>query len=225
MKDELLDRIDKYLREEMSPQERSDFEKEIGSDPELRKEIDLNRDIIRALASRQEKLDFMNTWKAHSERSTRRLYLSMGVVGFAASLLIGIWVIKPQFSSRNPDITLEYGQGSMIFRGGSSSDEVNDLLRSGGYERALAVIDSLEISYKEPASEYIPFDSLSEEMLYRREVERLALYYLKWQRIQALIGLRKYDEALDLLGEFRKEKGELQEKADSVWSEIKHVGK
>lgn len=63
MDERINDKIDRYLRKEMSSEETLLFEQEILNDEELRKEVEVSILIRKSLAGRAEKLRTMNRWK------------------------------------------------------------------------------------------------------------------------------------------------------------------
>lgn len=63
MNDSIQDRIDRYLRKEMTPEESLNFEQDTLNNDELRKELGLTLLVRKSLASRQLKLDMTAHWK------------------------------------------------------------------------------------------------------------------------------------------------------------------
>ena len=63
MKDEMQDRIDNYLLNRMSDEERKSFEADLTNDEELKQQLEFTEKVIRALRSRNEKLAAMEEWK------------------------------------------------------------------------------------------------------------------------------------------------------------------
>ena len=57
------DKIDRYLRKEMSSEETLLFEQEILNDEELRKEVEVSLLIRKSLSARADKLRIMNRWR------------------------------------------------------------------------------------------------------------------------------------------------------------------
>lgn len=63
MDERINDKIDRYLRKEMSSEETLLFEQEILNDEDLRKEVEVSFLIRKSLVGRVEKLRIMNRWK------------------------------------------------------------------------------------------------------------------------------------------------------------------
>lgn len=218
MKEELFDKIDRYIRKEMTQSEFAAFEKEIAENPEVKAEVELTQQIANNLALRQRKLDKISHWKEKEKRTKRKLYQVVGSITAAAVLLVGVFVLQ----KRNDDVGLKGGEqhGGELFRGVDGTTDVDVLLQTNQYEKALTLIDSLEVDYKKSVYDGIAVNLLSEEQLYEKEINTQALYKLTWQKIQALYGLERVNEAMKLLHEFRKKEGEYKQKADSIWNVI-----
>ena len=86
MDERINDKIDRYLRKEMSSEETLLFEQEILNDEELRKEVEVSILIRKSLAGRAEKLRTMNRWK---NRRKNRIIKSSFVVSIAAIFVVG----------------------------------------------------------------------------------------------------------------------------------------
>lgn len=247
MKEEILDKIDRYLRKEMTSEETAAFEQELQHDASLREEVELTKDIIGRLKDRQEKLEQMKKWdREYAEYidemavaepgrmnaapayeaampcsgKKNRTVVWIASMGIAACLIAGVFMIRPSYdrSIINNEINSPI-VGS--YRGTFFTHEIQDLITQGKNEQALVLIDSLEENYKKETMQYHGKDSLTEEESYDLQTNALALYELEWLRIKALIGDKQYKEAFKILGKYRLQEGDYQEKADSLWNELK----
>lgn len=247
MKKEILDKIDRYLRKEMTSEETAAFEQELQQDASLREEVELTKDIIGRLKDRQEKLEQMKKWdREYAEYidemavaepgrmnaapaceaampcsgKKNRTVVWIASMGIAACLIAGVFMIRPSYdrSIINNEINSPI-VGS--YRGTFFTHEIQDLITQGKNEQALVLIDSLEENYKKETMQYHGKDSLTEEESYDLQTNALALYELEWLRIKALIGDKQYKEAFKILGKYRLQEGDYQEKADSLWNELK----
>ena len=63
MDERIQDRIDRYLRKEMSQEENINFEQEALNNDELRKDLGLSLLVRKSLARRQQKLNLTKRWK------------------------------------------------------------------------------------------------------------------------------------------------------------------
>lgn len=247
MKEEILDRIDLYLRKEMTLEEAEAFEQECRKDASLRKEVELTKDIIRSLKDSQEKLEQMKEWDKHyaeymdemvaakarrveatsayqaampcSGKKNRKLVWIVAV-GVAACLLVGVFMIR---SNYNSVISYDGINTSIVgsYRGTFSTREIQILIAQGKNEQALTLIDSLEENYKMEATQYHGKDSLTEEESYELQMNALVMYELEWLRIRALISDKQYEKAFNALDKYRMQEGDYQEKADSLRNELK----
>lgn len=247
MKEEILDKIDRYLRKEMTSEETAAFEQELQQDASLREEVELTKDIIGRLKDRQEKLEQMKKWdreyaeyrdevavaepgrtnaatayEAAMPRSGKknRTIVWIASIGIAACLIAGVFMIRPSYdcSIINNEINSPI-VGS--YRGTFFTHEIQDLITQGKNEQALVLIDSLEENYRKEAMQYHEEDTLTEEESYGLHTNALAMYELEWLRIKALIGDKQYEKAFKVLGKYRLQEGDYQEKADSLWNELK----
>lgn len=74
MKIEDQDRIDNYLLNRMSGEERQAFERDMEQDKELREQVEFTKDIQTALKSRNEKLARMQEWQEEMDEEAKRAY-------------------------------------------------------------------------------------------------------------------------------------------------------
>lgn len=215
MKEETLDRIDRYLRGEMTDSEKEDFENLLAQDNTLRQRVELMRDIIDAVETRamKEHLAEMNK----TQRQRRRFYrIGSIVAALAACLLLAVFFLRvgndnvpvPVFSPFVYEIPE---------RGGTYSQDVVRMLKDGLYDEALLLIDSLETAYRSEDSLVLAKEIKTEEDIYIHESDSIALYHLGWLRIQALTGKKKYREVRDALERYRFLEGDYRDKADSLW--------
>ena len=63
MKIEFQERIDNYLKNKMSDEERMSFEADLANDEELREQLEFTKNVQRAMRSRNEKLAAVTEWK------------------------------------------------------------------------------------------------------------------------------------------------------------------
>lgn len=245
MKEEILDKIDRYLRKEMTLEEAEAFEQELQKDASLREEVELTKDIIGSLTERQKKLERMKEWDEHyfeyrggkvaikaregntvpaygtampCSKKRNRMSTWIVIIGVAACLIVGIFMIRPSYE---PVISDASAPLSNSYRGTFSTHEIQNLITEGKNEQALTLIDSLEESYKMEAMQYHGKDSLTDEEAYELQANALATYELEWLRIKALIGDKQYEKALSALDKYRMQEGDYQEKADSLWNKLK----
>ena len=101
MKEELQDRIDEYLLNRMSDEERLAFEKEVDSNKELQEQLSFTQNVQQAVKSRNDKLAKMGEWEKEAKRedghrSGRQIYYWLS--GIAALLVIGMFALSEYLS-------------------------------------------------------------------------------------------------------------------------------
>ena len=96
MDEKIQDRIDRYLRKEMTPEESLNFEQDTLNNDELRKELGLTLLVRKSLASRQLKLDMTAYWK--KQRKVRIVNV-VTITSIAALFAIGFVLLKPNGSA------------------------------------------------------------------------------------------------------------------------------
>lgn len=221
-------RIDAYLRGEMSGEQRADFENDLKADSNLNDEYLQTKAIADALADRAEKLRRMAEWDAQEQmgaRLARRLSLRRWALGIgaAACIAVGFFALRPllfpRYSHSVPSgINTEAGK---IYRSGSNpSNEVRSLMAAERYYKALTVCDSLICDIDSEIAAIVAFDSISERDSYRLQQRELERYDLEWQRINILIVLDKRQEAKKALIDFVLKDGEYQTQAEELLSEL-----
>jgi len=83
----LEEEIDRYLEGAMAAEEKASFNERLRSDPELVKEVELQRSIIRAVRKeRLGKIIEIEEGRIHKQRRIRPLVISIGSFAVAASL-------------------------------------------------------------------------------------------------------------------------------------------
>lgn len=90
------DRIDRYIRGEMSQAETKTFEQEATRTHSLFKQLEFTLLVRKAIANRQQKLHTVRGWK---RRKAKRLARLVTVAVVAALLVVGYVVVKPSSSS------------------------------------------------------------------------------------------------------------------------------
>lgn len=160
------------------------------------------------------------------------------VVGVAAMLVVGIFAVKPFFESEVGDIpdfkeneTVPIFRGSpnmSAARGGNDLVEINQMIARKQYSKALSMIEEAELEMDEVSYQdrtYKKFENYGEEENEQVEYEKRELQQRKddlaWMKANALIGLGRKDEALNILDNLRKGDGEYKVKAENLYRKVK----
>lgn len=225
------DRIDAYLRGEMTSEERFEFEKDKDTNMALRQEYLETKAIADALADRKEKLDMMAHWDMEEELRLkilhRRMLIRRWTIGFsaAACLAIGFFAVRPMFLTTtsvpgNNFVMPDFSQET-YYRGGNSDIEMLDsVISSRDYAKALALSNSLINENRLEIAQYEQKDSLTVKDSYRKLQYENNLYDLEWRRVNLLLALNQKEEAKALLKEFVYKEGVYKNKADSIFKTL-----
>lgn len=238
------DRIDAYVQGRMSPEDKAKFEEEIRLDEEKQKQFELTRNVVKALKSRNDKLARMEQMKAqyepHQERACaaapsgneRRPALPQkknhkhifiwvsSLVGAAAILAIGLLLAIPGSYVGNGSIEPAFMETDN-FRGDNSLSQIATLINNKQYGRALEAIQATETENRNELDSLLrvePQPQQKEEVAYQRSVLESQAYTLTWFKANALIGLKRMDEAQTLLNRLRLENGNYKIQADSLYN-------
>lgn len=106
MKEELQYKIDRYLMNQMTVEERMAFEKEVDGNEELQEQLSFTEEIQQVLKSRNNKLIKIREWENESIRKgsmERQMYL--WISGIAAVLIVGIFTVYTYLTPNNSAIS------------------------------------------------------------------------------------------------------------------------
>lgn len=226
MNEQIQDRVDRYLRDEMTDKERSEFENQLTEDVDLQEAYEFTIQVQEALKSHREKMEMMRQWDKEDHETTEkermhRIFRNRVIGGLlvAAVLVVGVFLFYPRQVEMPP---LEK-DGFEVYRSGGNLTQIVDMIQAGKYSEALTQIENKEKEFVQ-----IPLDSLSslsdeerERAEYEAEVMRQETDHLKWLKVYALMGLDRREEALLLLDELRNRNGVYRHLADSLFSLMK----
>ncbi len=218
--------IDKYLRREMTPEERLNFEQEALNNPELRRETELTYRIKRSLANRQQKLHRT----AHCEiKKKYKIAGAATAASIAAVLAVGFFLTKPaQITEVNSEIIAANTSVNAPETLKKKSEEaivtVKKSLSEGKEEVAIAEVTKLEDENIIPtlsdvsAGKFVVSQPMEVE---DAEVLSKDAYELHWLKIRSLIAIGKKEEAIQLLMSFVQIEGIHKAAADSLLQKMK----
>lgn len=217
MKEETLDKIDRYLREEMTESDKRTFENILAGDNALRQRVERMREIVDAVETRGMKAHLAALDEVRHKR--KKVYWVGGFASALAACLLLAFFLR--IGNDHLMIPVSVPSDFTYERGGGYMQDVAKLLNHNQYDKALLLIDSLETEYKSEDSLLLAKKKWTEEEIYVRQSDSIALYQLSWLRIQAFIGKKKYDEVRELLKQYRLQEGDYRNKADSLWILLK----
>ncbi|WP_297262196.1 hypothetical protein [uncultured Prevotella sp.] len=226
MDERINDKIDRYLRKEMSSEETLLFEQEILNDEELRKEVEVSILIRKSLAGCAEKLRTMNRWR---NRKKNRIIKSSFVVSIAAIFVVGFFLFKSIETSTDSHKMVAVQTKSKSKHLETPRNEVNRVKEKVRYAKndkeVVEAVDELDKCSDIPSfSMDISGNYMSHETTDTEEERNLMLdiYELQWKKITSLLRMGKYKEAVSLLKQFVTIQGKYQEQADSILDELKN---
>lgn len=203
------DRIDSYIRGEMTAAERSMFVSELSSNPELRKEYELTKSIANSISDRAKKKEQILAWKK-KKTSYKTIYLSSAITSIAAIFVVGFFLFR-----NTPD-----GSAPIAMDRVTSSDrytaysEISMLIEKEDYTRALAYIEKAESS---SVNSNFPMEK---QIMANNDSISTNLYELKWLKAQVLVGLDRTNEAKSLLKEIKNIEGKYHNDIDSLLNKL-----
>lgn len=217
--------IDKYLRREMTPEERLNFEQEALNNPELRRETELTYRIKRSLANRQQKLHRT----AHCEiKKKYKIAGAATAASIAAVLAVGFFLTKPaQITEVNSEIiaaNTSVNAPETLKKKSEAIVTVKKSLSEGKEEVAIAEVTKLEDENIIPtlsdvsAGKFVVSQPMEVE---DAEVLSKDAYELHWLKIRSLIAIGKKEEAIQLLMSFVQIEGIHKAAADSLLQKMK----
>lgn len=222
MDEKNLDRIDRYLRKEMSPEESLNFEQEALNDSELLEEVDLSCRVKRSLADRQQKLYVTSKW---ANRQRNRIIQFSSIISVAAMVLIGLFIWLPLKDAQKDEPLLAVVNGTTDE---SIQIESNQIVRSvkksiedGEEEKAIEKVEQLEQMRVIPTLDVVSARGFgTSNLLSNERNDSLALYKdayeLHWLKICALVKMGNKKEAKEKLASFILIEGKYKQKADSL---------
>ncbi|MGN0234062.1 MAG: hypothetical protein ACI4B5_06555 [Bacteroidaceae bacterium] len=224
MEDRMHERIDRYLRKEMSGEESLLFEQEALNNPDLRREIELTYRIKRRLADRQHKL--FRT--AHWERKRRIKHVCfVTMTSVAAILVVGFFLNRPVTGTSEMSELLASANVStsqeMKKMGEEAVVSVKQSISQGKEEVAIAEVTRLEKQDVIPTlNEVSDGKFIMNHTLESADADALCrdAYELHWLRIKSLITIGKTEQAVDLLRRFVLVEGKYRVAADSLLREM-----
>lgn len=198
------EKIDAYVRNEMSVSERNDFVQELLSDAALREELEMAQDIVSGISDRALKKRQIREW--NQRRSNTPSLLAYGSVGIAAAIAIGF------FFFRNEQESMYDGSVSVpneVVGTYYSYAELSALIQDKDYAKALQRIESIERSDAAMVATHADTMDISSNR-----------YELMWFKAQALVGLERSVDAIQILEKLKTVEGKFQNQIDSLCRSI-----
>jgi len=222
MDERILDRIDKYLRKEMSTDESINFEQEALNNDELRKELGVSLLVRKSLTSRQQKLDATNHWK---QRGKSRFASIVTMTSIAALLIIGFVVLKPSETTVPVKEMVAQNKASETLSTMEKQEKVEETMKSVRNKTDdNEIVETIEKQNEIPTiSEVSDAQYMSSKQQNENNEDinlSIEVYELYWMKIRSLLRMGKKEEVLALLKQFVHLEGSHKAQADSLLKEI-----
>lgn len=225
MDEKIQDRIDKYLRKEMSQEESLNFEQEALNNDELRKELGFSLLVKKSLAGRQQKLGMVARWK---HRGKARITSIVSITSIAALLIIGFVIQKPNGDTTSSKGMIAQNNGKEMLSTKEKQKKVTEVMKTVRHQtNDKEIVETIEKLEEQNDIPTISEVSDAQYMSCRQQDKNnenvnlnVEIYELHWMKIRSLLRMGKKDEALDLLRQFVNLEGCHKAQADSLLKEI-----
>lgn len=210
------DKIDSYLLNKMSDEDKAIFEKELSSNADLREDLEFTSLVRDEIKDRNEKIRFIKSVKA---KRSRTIKLAFSITSIAAAIVLGLFIITPD--SVSPEIDMDYYTS---YRATGDIAKIAELINEEKFKEALA---SIELEQSQINDEFkIIMESSSESVNserieYETQLVENDLYELSWLRANALIGLKEYHKATEVLEQLLTKNGSHQKEAEELLKKLK----
>ncbi|MBO4964098.1 MAG: hypothetical protein J6C65_04050 [Prevotella sp.] len=212
-----LQRIDKYLRKEMSSTEKIYFEQEILNNEELRKEVEVTFLLKKSLDDRQRKLLQVKRWTNKRRNLSLKI---LSVISVAAILVLAFIINIPE--TKQHAVHGVVAKNEKVVRTQQKAQKVIQSMRhsmeKGNDSEAMQALDDWETSPEKITMNQLTCDDSQAVVLSQSEKETLKkdIYELQWLKICLLVKQGEKNEALSLLKSFVSMDGRYKENADSL---------
>lgn len=213
------EKMDRYVRGEMSDSEREVYERELESDKELRARLHIVEDVKDGLQRRAEKLDKISVWERQHAQNKRKSPYKMLIasISVAAAVVAVIMISTPRTAGPVKD---EVFQPTIPVIRGNHGVDMHRYWDEGKYEECLTAInDALAATQDELQS--LDADSYEDyEYAYLLRQYEYDIDLLLWGRILTLYKLERYDEVLSEVTEYLQRDGYYKEDAEKLYERV-----
>jgi tetratricopeptide (TPR) repeat protein len=247
---EHFEEIEKYLNGELSDQEKIDFERQLSTDSEIRKNLNLLMEVNEYIDNRDDELKMQMTVKEIIQRrgkqrqSIFQKYVFSSIWTKAATIIILIGFIGMSAiileSSKNQRIFNKYYnhyEFSDVVRsenGTASNETLNKALHEytiGNYELALTYFEKLEISEKEQvvsqflqAISYIEIEQANKAIILLEKLSKYDHMYhetIVWYLGLCYLKIDNIDKAQPVFSQLSSYNNYYSEQASSILNRLK----
>lgn len=203
------DRIDAYIRGEMTASERASFSKDLSQNSELRKDYEFTRKVANSISDRERKRQQIREW---NQKGHKAVYMYSTIMSIAAMLVVGFFIFRYSPSDNATPLSIE--SPSKSSESYYTFAEISQLIEKKDYSVALKHIEDIE---RTDCEAYIDsMGTINSLSVLERSDE------LMWLKVQALLGLKRIEEAQTILKDISRSQSRYKEKADSIWTELQY---
>lgn len=221
------DRIDAYLRHEMSDSERQVFEKQLQQDKTLREAFEFTKELIMALKDREAKRKKVSAWEVELQQEAdlkrRKIrFVRYSAIGFgiAACLAVGVFLQPLLMFNSSPSVS-DVSSTQSLYRGTSETDtQIQSALQKQDYTQALSLVETKEQEYAQRLVALLASDTISEEQAYEVSLIETQMYDLMWYKILATQGTGDIQGTRELLQYYLSQDGNHRREAISLWERL-----
>ncbi len=245
MRIEYQDKIDEYLLNRMPEKERWLFETVVAKNEELREQLEFTKQLQAAVKSRKEKLTKISEWQEEDKKTAmaemqqratgsgypatryhkssrpyqKRLRIVIWSLGCIAIFIAGLFIFTPLHivEDKAHRAPLSYEN----IKANTNYSTIEQLIKQKMYERAIRTIEQEEQLLKSDLMPIKGGKTRKERQTYDAELLAEKTDELMWLKANALLGLGKNEEAMNLLNLLRKKEGKYQQSADSLYYRLK----
>lgn len=212
--EEILDRTDRYLRQEMTAEEAATFEAEMENDEDLRRQTEFIQRLKEELADRHQRMKRMEEWD-HKASTRHRRKLTAWISGIAAAAIIAL--LLTTIHHRTDDTIQLAHVDATASRGNSGFSHIRQLINNGSYQEALNAIEDEKAKNMADMRKVERDSTLNDgQRSYKMTIVKTDADELVWMEAHALIGMNQKEKASAMLAQLVKNKGFYSEQADSL---------
>ena len=248
MNQEYQDRIDQYLMRQMSEQDSQDFESEIANNRGLKEQFEFTKNVKEAIVGRNRRLAQIKEWKEAYEAknnskgdysltgsgedsinsnteiklkprtSTRRYFY--WISGIAAIFVVGFFIFSPIFFEKEGSVDHPISVNVSSLRSTEDNSGIAKIINEGNYGLALDQINEKEneLESDKMQTEQDKDKMDGEEYAYLKEVHEIQKDELNLLKAYALFGLKRTEEAMNILDGMRQRDSKYKTQADSLYN-------
>lgn len=212
-----IDKIDKYLTNEMSDNEMAIFESELSNDLKLNEDLEFVKSLKSELKDRNEKIRLIKGIKAKQKRNVS---FAISTVSIAAAIVLGFIIVSPQLNTYSPQLDMGYYDS---YRASGDITNIASLINNKEYKTAMQAIEQEEASIIQEI-EVITQNSSENDSVrvkYELELAQKDQYEISWLKANALIGLKENQKAIEILNKLSQKSGAHKEDAVTLLKKIK----